>query len=42
MVVEHNIKSLLNIAHRVYLLDKGKVGFYNSKKPIFARTSFMV
>ena len=42
MVVEHNIKSLLNIAHRVYLIDKGKVGFYNSKKPIFARTSFMV
>ena len=31
MVVEHNIKSLLNIAHRVYLIDKGKVGFYNSK-----------
>ena len=27
MVVEHNIKSLLNIAHRVYLLDKGKVIF---------------
>lgn len=27
MVVEHNIKSLLNIAHRAYLLDKGKVVF---------------
>jgi len=25
MVVEHNIKSLLSIAHRAYILDKGKV-----------------
>ena len=25
MVVEHNIKSLLGIAHRAYVLDKGKV-----------------
>lgn len=25
MVVEHNIKSLLEIAHRAYVLDKGKV-----------------
>lgn len=25
MVVEHNIKSLLNIAHRAYVLDKGRV-----------------
>jgi len=25
MVVEHNIKSLLSIAHRAYVLDKGKV-----------------
>jgi branched-chain amino acid transport system ATP-binding protein len=25
MVVEHNIKSLLNIVDRCYLLDKGKV-----------------
>ncbi len=25
MVVEHNIKSLLGIAHRAYVLDKGKI-----------------
>ena len=25
MVVEHNIKSLLNVAHRGYVLDKGKI-----------------
>ena len=25
LVVEHNIKSLLEVAHRVYVLDKGKV-----------------
>lgn len=25
MVVEHNIKSLLEIAHRAYILDKGKI-----------------
>jgi branched-chain amino acid transport system ATP-binding protein len=25
MIVEHNIKSLLEIAHRAYVLDKGKV-----------------
>ena len=25
MVVEHNIKSLLNIVNRVYVLDKGRV-----------------
>jgi branched-chain amino acid transport system ATP-binding protein len=25
MVVEHNVKSLLEIAHRAYVLDKGKV-----------------
>mgnify|MGYP001592965685 CR=1 FL=1 len=25
MVVEHNIKSLLEIAHRAYVLDKGKI-----------------
>ena len=40
MVVEHNIKSLLNIAHRVYLLDKRqgclqwKDARHNSKKAI--------
>lgn len=34
MVVEHNIKSLLNIAHRVYLLDKGKVVFSGVAKDI--------
>ena len=32
MVVEHNIKSLLNIAHRVYLLDKGKIIFKRQRK----------
>jgi branched-chain amino acid transport system ATP-binding protein len=25
VIVEHNIKSLLEIVHRAYLLDKGKV-----------------
>jgi len=30
MVVEHNIKSLLNIAHRAYVLDKGKVVVKNT------------
>jgi branched-chain amino acid transport system ATP-binding protein len=25
MVVEHNIKSVLNISHRAYVLDKGKI-----------------
>lgn len=34
MVVEHNIKSLLDIAHRVYLLDKGKVVFRGDAKDI--------
>ena len=34
MVVEHNIKSLLNIAHRAYLLDKGKVIFSGNAKDI--------
>ena len=34
MVVEHNIKSLLNIAHRVYLLDKGKVVFSGDAKEV--------
>ena len=34
MVVEHNIKSLLNIAHKVYLLDKGKVVFSGDGKDI--------
>ena len=34
MVVEHNIKSLLNIAHRVYLLDKGKVVFNGKTQDI--------
>lgn len=32
MVVEHNIKSLLNIAHRAYLLDKGKIVFSGDAK----------
>ena len=34
MVVEHNIKSLLNIAHRVYLLDKGKIIFNGGAKDV--------
>lgn len=34
IVVEHNIKSLLNIAHRVYLLDKGKIIFSGNVKEI--------
>ncbi|MBM2817720.1 MAG: transporter ATP-binding protein [Parcubacteria group bacterium] len=34
MVVEHNIKSLLNIAHRAYVLDKGKVVFSGDGKDI--------
>lgn len=34
MVVEHNIKSLLNIAHRAYLLDKGKIVFSGDAKNI--------
>ena len=34
MVVEHNIKSLLNIAHRAYVLDKGKVVFSGGGKDI--------
>jgi len=34
MVAEHNIKSLLNIAHRAYLLDKGKVIFSGDTKEI--------
>lgn len=34
MVVEHNIKSLLNIAHRAYLLDKGKIVFSGAAKDI--------
>ena len=34
MVVEHNIKSLLNVAHRVYLLDKGKIIFNGNAKDV--------
>ena len=34
MVVEHNIKSLLNVAHRVYLLDKGKIVFSGNAKEV--------
>ena len=30
MVVEHNIKSLLSIAHRAYVLDKGAIVFAGS------------
>src|SRR3989344_3571306 len=34
MVVEHNIKSLLNIAHRAYVLDKGKVVFSGNAQEV--------
>ena len=34
IAVEHNIKSLLNIAHRVYLLDKGKIVFSGNAKEV--------
>ena len=34
IIVEHNIKSLLNIAHRAYLLDKGKIVFSGNAKDI--------
>ena len=39
MVVEHNIKSLLNIAHRAYLLDKGKIIFSGEAKDISGEKS---
>ena len=35
MVVEHNIKSLLNIAGRGYILDKGKVIAKDSSQKLF-------
>lgn len=31
LIVEHNIKSLLNISDRVYILDKGKIVSTNPK-----------
>jgi len=34
MVVEHNIKSLLAIAHRAYVLDKGKVVVNDSSQKL--------
>ncbi|MBU4480491.1 ABC transporter ATP-binding protein [Patescibacteria group bacterium] len=34
MIVEHNIKSVLNIADRAYVLDKGKVVAQNTAKNI--------
>lgn len=34
MVVEHNIKSLLEIAHRAYVLDKGKIAAENTSQKI--------
>lgn len=34
MVVEHNIKSLLEIAHRAYVLDKGKVVVKDSSQKL--------
>ena len=34
MVVEHNIKSLLNIADRAYVLDKGKIVTEDTSKKL--------
>ena len=34
LVVEHNIKSLLEVAHRVYVLDKGKVVAVNTSQKL--------
>ncbi len=34
MAAEHNIKSLLNIAHRAYLLDRGKIVFSGNAKDL--------
>ncbi len=34
LVVEHNIKSLLEIAHRAYVLDKGKIVANNTADKI--------
>ncbi len=34
MVVEHNIKSLLEIAHRAYVLDKGKIAYAGGAKEL--------
>lgn len=37
MIVEHNIKSLLNIAHRAYILDKGKIVAHGSSDEILSK-----
>ena len=34
LVVEHNIKSLLEVAHRAYVLDKGKIVAKNSSQKL--------
>ena len=34
VVVEHNIKSLLSVADRVYVLDKGKVVLHGNSNDI--------
>lgn len=34
MVVEHNIKSLLGIAHRAYVMDKGKIVAENTSQKL--------
>lgn len=34
LVVEHNIKSLLEIAHRAYVLDKGKIAYSGGAKEL--------
>jgi len=40
MVVEHNIKSLLEIANRGYILDKGKVVVEGNPKELIAKGTF--
>jgi branched-chain amino acid transport system ATP-binding protein len=36
LVVEHNVKSLLEIAHRAYILDKGKIIASDSAQKVLA------
>ncbi|MFH1188042.1 MAG: ABC transporter ATP-binding protein [bacterium] len=36
LIVEHNIKHLLDIAHRGYVLDKGKVAAYGDSKKLLS------
>jgi ABC-type lipopolysaccharide export system ATPase subunit len=36
LVVEHNVRSLLEIAHRAYILDKGKIIASDSAQKVLA------